>query len=112
MEARDAREVAKKLIKSGAIGPIVKTPKRAENEGFKRPSRFRGLERKMIEEKTVAGYQPFASSPADEREEVAKPSFIPKVKVCFGGWTEGTVRLESTSVSFFFYFSFLSESLR
>lgn len=31
MEARDAREVAKKLLKSGAISPIIKTPKRYEN---------------------------------------------------------------------------------
>lgn len=82
MEARDAREVAKKLIKSGAISPIVKTPKRSENEGFKRPSRFRGLERKMTEEKTVAGYQPFASSPIDDRDD-SKSSFNPKVKVIF-----------------------------
>jgi negative elongation factor E len=36
IEARDAREVAKKLLKTGAISPIVKTPKRSENEGFKR----------------------------------------------------------------------------
>lgn len=82
MEARDAREVAKKLIKSGAISPIVKTPKRSENEGFKRPSRFRGLDKKLIEEKAVAGYQPFASSPLDDRED-GKPAFNPKVKVCF-----------------------------
>lgn len=81
MEARDAREVAKKLIKSGAISPIIKTPKRPENEGFKRPSRFRGLDRKMTEEKAVAGYQPFASSPADERDESKSPSVSSKVKV-------------------------------
>lgn len=81
MEARDAREVAKKLIKSGAISPIVKTPKRPDNEGFKRPSRFRGLDRKTIEEKAVAGYQPFAASPADERDDSKSPSVNSKVKV-------------------------------
>lgn len=81
MEARDAREVAKKLLKSGAISPIVKTPKRPENEGFKRPSRFRGLDRKPTEEKAVASYQPFASSPVDEREDVKPSSFTPRVKV-------------------------------
>ncbi len=80
MEARDAREIAKKLIKSGAISPIVKAPQRSENEGFKRPSRFRGLDRKSTEEKTVTGYQPFASSPMDDRDD--KSSFNPKVKVC------------------------------
>lgn len=80
MEARDAREVAKKLLKSGAISPIVKASKRSENEGFKRPSRFRNLDKKTPEEKTVAGYQPFASSPLEDRED-SKTAFNPKVKV-------------------------------
>lgn len=35
-EARDAREVAKKLIKSGAIPAISKQQKQPE-QGFKRP---------------------------------------------------------------------------
>lgn len=35
-EARDAREVAKKLIKSGAITAIPKQQKQPE-QGFKRP---------------------------------------------------------------------------
>lgn len=35
-EARDAREVAKKLIKSGAISAITKQQKEPEH-GFKRP---------------------------------------------------------------------------
>ena len=82
MEARDAREVAKKLLKSGAISPIVKAAKRSENEGFKRPSRFRNLDKKLTEEKTVAGYQPFASSPLEDRED-GKSAFSPKVKVSF-----------------------------
>lgn len=56
-EARDAREVAKKLIKSGAIPAIAKQQKQPE-QGFKRP---RGLERKLISDKTVSGYQPFSA---------------------------------------------------
>lgn len=80
MEARDAREVAKKLLKSGAISPIIKTPKRPENEGFKRPSRFRGLDRKPSEEKAVSSYQPFASSPIDDSEDVIKISSFSRVK--------------------------------
>jgi len=81
IEARDAREVAKKLLKSGAISPIVKTPKRPENEGFKRPARFRGLDRKPTEEKAVPSYQPFSASPADETDDVKQPFFTPKIKV-------------------------------
>lgn len=84
MEARDAREVAKKLIKSGAISPIVKPPKHPENEGFKRPSRFRGLDKKLTEEKAVAGYQPFPSSPLDDRKDSKPSAFNPKVKVSLG----------------------------
>uniref|UniRef100_A0A1Y1LJH3 Negative elongation factor E n=1 Tax=Photinus pyralis TaxID=7054 RepID=A0A1Y1LJH3_PHOPY len=61
-EARDAREVAKKLIKSGAISAIPKQEKRPE-QAFKRP---RGLERKLISEKTVSGYQPFSAVQADD----------------------------------------------
>lgn len=67
-EARDAREVAKKLIKSGVI-TAPKTPKRPE-QSFKRP---RGLERKLNStEKTVCSYQPFsASQPEEEEAEIA-----------------------------------------
>lgn len=61
-EARDAREVAKKLIKSGAISAILKQEKRPE-QAFKRP---RGLERKLISEKIVSGYQPFSAVQADD----------------------------------------------
>ncbi|KAK0180691.1 hypothetical protein PV327_003049 [Microctonus hyperodae] len=64
-EARDAREVAKKLIKSGVI-TAPKTPKRPE-QSFKRP---RGLERKLnSSEKTVCSYQPF-SAPQVEEDEI------------------------------------------
>lgn len=70
-EARDAREVAKKLIKSGVI-TAPKTPKRPE-QTFKRP---RGLERKLNStEKTISSYQPFSATHLEEEETetTAKP---------------------------------------
>lgn len=69
-EARDAREVAKKLIKSGVI-TAPKTPKRPE-QAFKRP---RGLERKLNStEKAVSSYQPFSATQSEEEEnEPARP---------------------------------------
>lgn len=69
-EARDAREVAKKLIKSGVI-TAPKTPKRPE-QSFKRP---RGLERKLNStEKTISSYQPFSATQLEEEEtETARP---------------------------------------
>ncbi|XP_012287410.1 negative elongation factor E [Orussus abietinus] len=69
-EARDAREIAKKLIKSGVI-TAPKTPKRPE-QSFKRP---RGLERKLNStEKTVCSYQPFsATQPEEEDIETSRP---------------------------------------
>ena len=69
-EARDAREVAKKLIKSGVI-TAPKTPKRPE-QSFKRP---RGLVRKLNStEKTVSSYQPFSATQMEEEEtETARP---------------------------------------
>ncbi|XP_015586315.1 negative elongation factor E [Cephus cinctus] len=69
-EARDAREVAKKLIKSGVI-TAPKTPKRPE-QSFKRP---RGLERKLNStEKTVCSYQPFsATQPEEDEADAARP---------------------------------------
>ncbi|XP_014207358.1 negative elongation factor E [Copidosoma floridanum] len=71
-EARDAREVAKKLIKSGVI-TAPKTPKRGE-QAFKRP---RGLERKLNSiEKAVPSYQPFS---AIQQED--EPSEPPRQKV-------------------------------
>ncbi|KAK2587742.1 hypothetical protein KPH14_003850 [Odynerus spinipes] len=66
-EARDAREVAKKLIKSGVI-TAPKTPKRPE-QSFKRP---RGLERKLNStEKTISSYQPFSAAQLEEEENEA-----------------------------------------
>ncbi|XP_015127214.1 negative elongation factor E [Diachasma alloeum] len=73
-EARDAREVAKKLIKSGVI-TAPKTPKRPE-QSFKRP---RGLERKLNStEKTVCSYQPFSATQSEEEE--AEAAARPRVK--------------------------------
>lgn len=65
-EARDAKEVVKKLLKSGAIPAITKTPKRPEQAVFKRPA---GLERKLSgTERTVSGYQPFSATHPEEAE--------------------------------------------
>lgn len=65
-EGRDAREVAKKLLKSGAIPAINKVVKRPEQEGFKRP---RGLERKLSgNERTVSGYQPFSATHPEDQD--------------------------------------------
>lgn len=71
--ARDAREIAKKLLKSGAIGPIKKVPNRTDQESFKRPC---GMERKMLSTApTLTTYQPFsAASPV--KSEI--PDSIPK----------------------------------
>ncbi|XP_018371636.1 PREDICTED: negative elongation factor E [Trachymyrmex cornetzi] len=68
-EARDAREVAKKLIKSGVI-TAPKTPKRPE-QTFKRS---RGLERKLNStEKTISSYQPFSAMQDEEETETVRP---------------------------------------
>lgn len=78
-EARDAREVAKKLIKSGVITAIPKQQKQPE-QGFKRP---RGLERKLTSEKTVSGYQPFSAVQMEEgpNNPENKP---PRIKNLYG----------------------------
>lgn len=76
IEAKDAREVARKLLKSGAINPIVRPSKRCEQEGFKRP---RGLERKLTEtdRSTVSGYQPFSAVQPEDADPVdVKPKFL------------------------------------
>ncbi|XP_039287139.1 negative elongation factor E [Nilaparvata lugens] len=71
IEARDAREVAKKLIKSGAIPAIAKTPKRPEQAGFKRP---RGLEKKLSgSERMVSGFQPFSATQPEDQEADVRP---------------------------------------
>lgn len=64
--ARDAREIAKKLLKSGAIGPIKKVPNRTDQESFKRPC---GMERKLLSTApTLSSYQPFSAGPLPKNE--------------------------------------------
>lgn len=59
-EARDAREVAKKLLKSGAISAIPKPAEKTEKTIFKRSA---GLERKLSSsDRAPSGYQPFSAS--------------------------------------------------
>lgn len=73
-EARDAKEVAKKLIKSGVI-QAPKVPKRAE-QSFKKP---RGLERKLnSSDKTPCTYQPFSAIQPEEQDQAEPPR--PRVK--------------------------------
>eukprot|EP00099_Drosophila_melanogaster_P021112 NP_648241.1 negative elongation factor E [Drosophila melanogaster] len=66
-DARDAREVARKLIKSGAIPAIQKQTKQ-DQTSFKRP---KGQERakRSTSETTVASYQPFSSTQNDVAQE-------------------------------------------
>lgn len=71
--ARDAREIAKKLLKSGAIGPIKKVPNRTDQESFKRPC---GMERKILASpQTLTSYQPFSAGPPVKSET---PDSVPK----------------------------------
>jgi len=73
--ARDAREIAKKLLKSGAIGPIKKVPNRTDQESFKRPC---GMERKLlVTTQALSSYQPFsAASPVIKTDVI--PDSTPK----------------------------------
>lgn len=60
VDARDAREVARKLFKSGAITAIQKPQMKQDQMSFKRP---KGQERKrIVPEANVASYQPFSST--------------------------------------------------
>lgn len=60
VDARDAREVARKLFKSGAIPAIQKPQMKQDQMSFKRP---KGQERKrVIPESNVASYQPFSAT--------------------------------------------------
>ncbi|KAL7637942.1 UNVERIFIED_CONTAM: hypothetical protein RMT77_011555 [Armadillidium vulgare] len=64
MEAKDAKEMAKKLIKSGAIKVPEKPQPSTEKTTFKRSI---GLERKLSAvEKAPSGYQPFSTSHPEE----------------------------------------------
>lgn len=75
-EARDAREVAKKLIKSGAINPISK-PQKSSEQAFKRP---RGLERKLISDKTLSNYQPFSATQLENGDPESPENRPPRIK--------------------------------
>lgn len=60
VDARDAREVARKLFKSGAIPAIQKPQMKQDQMSFKRP---KGQERKrIVPESNVASYQPFSAT--------------------------------------------------
>lgn len=60
VDARDAREVARKLFKSGAITAIQKPHMKQDQMSFKRP---KGQERKrIVPDINVASYQPFSST--------------------------------------------------
>lgn len=66
-DARDAREVARKLIKSGAIPAIQKQQTKQDQTSFKRP---KGQERKRLpSEAGVSSYQPFSSTQNDVAQE-------------------------------------------
>jgi negative elongation factor E len=62
-DARDAREVARKLLKSGSIQPIQK-PTLKQDQTFKRP---KGQERQKRQNSDSSGsslsYQPFSNVP-------------------------------------------------
>lgn len=66
-DARDAREVARKLIKSGAIPAIKKAVHKQDQTTFKRP---KGQERKRaMADRKVTAYQPFSSTQNDVAQE-------------------------------------------
>lgn len=92
-EGRDAREVARKLLKSGAITAIPKIQKRPEQAGFKRP---RGLERKLsAAERTVSAYQPFQAAHTDEVPgPTAEPAEKPRVKNLYDSFVTARDREE------------------
>ena len=84
-EARDAREVAKKLLKSGAIQAIPKPSEKTETAGFKRS---RGLERKLSSsDRAPSGFQPFSAAQGgmpSEDHAAQEARAKPKVKsLCF-----------------------------
>lgn len=59
-DARDAREVARKLLKSGAIQAIQKPQTKQDQTSFKRP---KGQERKRpVPETNTSLYQPFSAT--------------------------------------------------
>lgn len=70
-DARDAREVARKLIKSGAIPAIQKQQTKQDQTSFKRP---KGQERKRpVTESVAVAYQPFTQN------DVAQETIISEI---------------------------------
>ncbi|KAH8360362.1 hypothetical protein KR200_002759 [Drosophila serrata] len=65
-DARDAREVARKLIKSGAIPAIQKQQTKQDQTSFKRP---KGQERAKRSTSETSSYQPFSSTQNDVAQE-------------------------------------------
>ena len=61
-DARDAREVARKLIKSGAIQAIQRPVTKQDQTSFKRP---KGQERKRVSSDASTPYQPFSATQND-----------------------------------------------
>jgi len=65
--AKDAKEVAKKLIRTGAIAAIQKSAEREKTEKYGGFKRSQGLERKLtgivgVGDNAKAGYQPFSAT--------------------------------------------------
>lgn len=77
-DARDAREVARKLIKSGAIQAIQRPVTKQDQTSFKRP---KGQERKRPAISETAAYQPFASSHSDATDDPATEQEPKRVQV-------------------------------
>lgn len=62
VDARDAREVARKLFRSGAIPAIQKPQMKQDQLSFKRP---KGQERKRPAVDSTITYQPFSATQSD-----------------------------------------------
>ncbi|XP_037789356.1 LOW QUALITY PROTEIN: negative elongation factor E-like [Penaeus monodon] len=89
MEAKDAKEMAKKLIKSGAIKVPERPQPATEKTTFKRSM---GLERKLsAADKAPSGYQPFSTShPEEEIHESRQKS----KQTVYKFYTEGDWKLK------------------
>lgn len=75
-DARDAREVARKLLKSGAIQAIQRPQTKQDQTSFKRP---KGQDRKrVIPDQSVAQYQPFSSTQSDIQNSTEITPIEPK----------------------------------
>ncbi|KAK2710586.1 negative elongation factor E-like [Artemia franciscana] len=98
-EALDAKEVAKKLIKSGAIAAITKPLERQEKTGFKRSV---GLERKLAaSERSMSSFQPFSSAqagliPTVKEEHPSESTTKPKVPNIYESFVPATGLVEKT----------------